>query len=41
MILVALGVTVYAGAVFLFKAVTPDDLSALHLRRPKSLPKEE
>lgn len=41
MILVVLGVIVYAGAVFLFKAVTPEDLSALHLRRHKPLPKEE
>jgi stage V sporulation protein B len=41
MILVVLGVLVYAGAVFLFKAVTQEDLSALHLRRRKPLPKEE
>ena len=41
MILVVLGVMVYAVAVFLFKAITPEDLSALHLRRRKPLPKEE
>jgi stage V sporulation protein B len=41
MILVVLGILTYAGAVFLFKAVTPEDLSALHLRRRNYLPKEE
>ncbi len=41
LILVCLGVAVYAGAVFLFKAVTPEDLSALHLKRRKKLPKGE
>lgn len=40
-ILVLLGVAVYAVAVFLFKAITPDDLSALHLRRRKTVPKGE
>ena len=40
-ILVVLGIAVYAGAVFLFKAVTPEDLSALHLRRRKIVPKGE
>jgi stage V sporulation protein B len=41
MVLVIMGVAVYAGAVFLFKAVTPEDLSALHLRIRKPLPKED
>ncbi len=41
MILVVLGIVVYAGAAFLLKAVTPEDLSALHLRKRKILPKEE
>ncbi len=40
-LLVVIGIAVYAAAVFLFKAVTPEDLSALHLRRRRTAPKGE
>ncbi len=41
MLLVAAGIAAYAAAAFLFRAVTPEDLSTLHLRRRKNLPKGE
>ncbi len=39
--LVALGVVVYAAAALLIKAITPDDLRALHLGKRKLSPKGE
>jgi hypothetical protein len=41
MILVVIGILAYMGAVFLFKAVTQEDLNALHLRRLITHSKEE
>lgn len=41
LVLVVLGIVVYAGAIFLFKAVTPEDLNALHLRRRRLITKGE